>query len=253
VGNEGANSTRLVLRDLAEIALDSESAAVFRRDALSRIARFVGADFCSLHTVINQDVLSLTAFGADGAPLLAALQTTIREVTRDEVSKTIGSHRALRDADVMSRSRRERLTFYREYLAAMHVKAYALRAWSTGSGFTFLSIARTGNVGQRFLARATSAVDGFFPVLALGERAHAFNHALACGRGSFDRATLTAAEGRVVSLLERGLTNREIGTLLGISPNTVRNRVASAFRRVGASRRAELVYLLRTTAGSNGE
>jgi DNA-binding NarL/FixJ family response regulator len=32
--------------------------------------------------------------------------------------------------------------------------------------------------------------------------------------------------------------------LLGLSVNTVRNRVASAFKRMGASRRAELVYLL---------
>jgi DNA-binding CsgD family transcriptional regulator len=55
-----------------------------------------------------------------------------------------------------------------------------------------------------------------------------------------------APEAKVVDLLERGLTNREIASLLGLSVNTVRNRVASAFKRVGASRRAELMYLLRS-------
>jgi DNA-binding NarL/FixJ family response regulator len=58
---------------------------------------------------------------------------------------------------------------------------------------------------------------------------------------------LTACEAKVIGLLERGLTNREIAALLVLSVNTVRNRVASAFKRAGASRRAELVYLLRAS------
>lgn len=247
--SKAADNAGLVLRDLAEIALESESLDVFRREALSRIAPFVGADYCSLHTVSNEALLSVTLFGADPAPLNAALQTVPAEVTRDEVYRTIECHKALRDTDVLPRSRREGLSFYR-YLASMHIKTYAMRAWLTGSGYTFLAIARTGNVDQRrFLARATSALDGFFPVLALGERAHAPNPTSRYCNGGSELAALTPAEARVVALLERGLTNREIGELLGISPNTVRNRVASAFRRVGASRRAELVYLLSKTSG----
>lgn len=58
------------------------------------------------------------------------------------------------------------------------------------------------------------------------------------------RMGVTAKEERVVRLLERGLTNPEIANLLGVSMHTVRNQLASVFRKLEVSRRAELVFIL---------
>jgi len=52
---------------------------------------------------------------------------------------------------------------------------------------------------------------------------------------------LTARQREMVSLVAEGLTNRDIAVALGLSPNTVRNRLADAFRRVQVASRAELI------------
>ena len=54
---------------------------------------------------------------------------------------------------------------------------------------------------------------------------------------------LTPAEYDTIALVSRGLTNPEIARLCCISPNTVRNRLAVCFRKLGASRRAEATFL----------
>jgi len=53
-------------------------------------------------------------------------------------------------------------------------------------------------------------------------------------------ATLTAAERGVLELLLRGRSNSEIAAARGTSARTVANQVASIFRKLGVSSRAEL-------------
>ncbi len=55
---------------------------------------------------------------------------------------------------------------------------------------------------------------------------------------------LSRGEQRVVDLVERGLTNPEIAAVLRVSRHTVRNQLASVFRKLQVSRRTELVYML---------
>jgi DNA-binding NarL/FixJ family response regulator len=52
-------------------------------------------------------------------------------------------------------------------------------------------------------------------------------------------AGLTAREAEVLRLLAEGLTDREIGGALTISPRTVENHVSSVLRKLGARNRAE--------------
>jgi DNA-binding CsgD family transcriptional regulator len=58
--------------------------------------------------------------------------------------------------------------------------------------------------------------------------------------GRFD---LTKAEASVVALVAHGLANREVGESMGISVETVRSHLASAFRKTGARNRAGLAAL----------
>ncbi len=52
-------------------------------------------------------------------------------------------------------------------------------------------------------------------------------------------ARLTEREVEVLGLLARGLSNKEIGVLLHLSPRTVGRHVSKAYRKVGVHRRAE--------------
>ncbi len=54
---------------------------------------------------------------------------------------------------------------------------------------------------------------------------------------------LTPRQREVVEHVARGLTNPQIADALGITINTVRNRLAAIFARIGAGSRAELVTL----------
>lgn len=51
---------------------------------------------------------------------------------------------------------------------------------------------------------------------------------------------LSAREAQVLDLLQLGLTNKEIGLQLGISPHTVRDHVSDMLRRHGLKGRTEL-------------
>lgn len=57
--------------------------------------------------------------------------------------------------------------------------------------------------------------------------------------------TLSAAEQEVARALLRGATNAEIAEARGVSARTVANQIASIFKKLGVSSRAELASKLR--------
>jgi len=56
-------------------------------------------------------------------------------------------------------------------------------------------------------------------------------------------AQLSEREREIVTYLELGYTNREIGLACGTAPKTVRNQLSAIFRKLGASTRAEAVAI----------
>ena len=50
---------------------------------------------------------------------------------------------------------------------------------------------------------------------------------------------LTEREAQVLSLVGQGLSNAEIALDLYLSPNTVKSYIRTAYRKIGATRRAE--------------
>jgi two-component system response regulator DegU len=57
---------------------------------------------------------------------------------------------------------------------------------------------------------------------------------------------LTQRESEILNLVARGLTNKQIGYLLGISEQTVKNHLTSLLRKIGASDRTQaVVYALK--------
>lgn len=58
------------------------------------------------------------------------------------------------------------------------------------------------------------------------------------------RSVLTEREVEVSLLVAKGLTNEQIGHVLGVSVNTIKGTLARAFRKLGIESRAELVATL---------
>jgi DNA-binding NarL/FixJ family response regulator len=58
--------------------------------------------------------------------------------------------------------------------------------------------------------------------------------------GSCRPQSLTSRERRVAHLVAQGLSNREVGQQLSVTPKTVEVHLANIFRKLGVSRRAEL-------------
>jgi DNA-binding CsgD family transcriptional regulator len=56
--------------------------------------------------------------------------------------------------------------------------------------------------------------------------------------------SLTAREKDVVAFVCLGYTNRQIGARLHISPETVKDRLESAYRKFGVNKRSELRQIL---------
>lgn len=56
---------------------------------------------------------------------------------------------------------------------------------------------------------------------------------------------LTPAQRRIVRLVARGMTNRQIALKLGIQTQTVSNAVSAILRRMGARNRIALLLLWR--------
>jgi len=208
----------------------------------------IGADAGSFCTDSGGPASDLaTTVITDATPV--ALAECAREISPVEFARVLRAEQTVVDCDVLSADRRDRLLLYREFLPAIGVKTHVIRCWQDRGSHHWVTLARSGPCDQRrFLVRAATMIDAAFPVLALGARAVtlATEGATVRDAGISNVFGFSIGEARVVALLERGLTNREISALLGISFNTVRNQIASAFRRAGASTRSELVYLLRS-------
>ncbi len=80
------------------------------------------------------------------------------------------------------------------------------------------------------------------------DRALGRMRALGIRRGSRDAhrdaaygwASLTATENRIAALVRDGLTNREIGTRLFVSPRTVQTHVSHILQKTGLRSRVEI-------------
>lgn len=236
-----------LLRDIAEIAAEADGFETFRQATLVHLLSAIGAEAGAFCTKAGDARSSRFSANTWGTPADSRLETCVREILPEEFGQAMAN--TVLDSDVLGARRRDRLLFYREYLPAAGVGRYAIRVWRDAGTYHWISLACRGAFDQRrFIKRAAAAMDAVLPVLRLGARAHEATTGVKTRTETLSTAIafgLTKSEAKVAALLERGLTNREIAAMLGLSPNTVRNRVASTFQRVGASRRAELVYLLR--------
>jgi DNA-binding CsgD family transcriptional regulator len=237
-----------LLGQMGEIALHARSRDEYWAAALACLARAVGAEGGSISGFWG------AASTYDGHHVVAGVpldrntaMAYLGEFSREEKARGLQGP-AWQDSEVIRAGRRDRLSLYREYFRDLGVRTFAARGWSDASGVHLVTLISQGAVDSaRFGRRAKTGLDAVFPLMALAERLFASaspppatnpGERWAASRG------VTPSELKVISLVERGLTNPEIAAVLALSPNTVRNRLATAFRKLEVTRRAELAYQL---------
>ncbi len=230
--------------DLAALALGATSQREYRAEALRRIIRWVGGDSGLIHqhfpttapletgTYEQMDMHYVERcvagwddqYGRDMAPVVQA-------------SRMHGGV----SVDVRSGSDRARLAFYTDILTPSRIReGMFCHIELSGVPMALCILNRTEKT--RFDDLSLAIVRGVLPLFALGEslaakRAPAFDDEVPI-------AELSRREREVAEFVTLGYTNREIALALGSSVHTVRNQVASLFRKAGASNRAELVGII---------
>ncbi len=156
----------------------------------------------------------------------------LRELSAFEVASRLAGD-VLLDTETYTARQRDRLPFYVQYARPFGISSmigFFLR--QRGKIREIVNFTRHGH--SHFTARDLEGLHRLVPALALS---------YGPWRMSLPAAPLTPRESEIVGYLSRGLQNAEIASVLGTSPNTVRNQLASLFRKLGVSTRAELVGL----------
>jgi DNA-binding CsgD family transcriptional regulator len=232
--------------DIAEAASSAPHLAAFRQQVLALLGRLLGTESGAMCSTRDGRTIEASDLSGDAPVLVAEIPRWFRQLTGAEF-QAARQPRTQLDIDILPPARRAGLAMYQEYLVPRGIRQSALRMWTGRRAEHWFAFALQTRQARQW-ARAVEILDRLYPVIALGEELHE-----SCGPDDASRIGrwcsyhgLSGTETSVVSAAVRGLRNGEIAHLRGISPYTVRNRLASAFRKLGVSSRSELVYLALT-------
>jgi DNA-binding CsgD family transcriptional regulator len=235
--------------ELASLALTATSVREYRAEGLRRLVSWAGGDGGLIHRHFPTTAPFETGIYEGMDPHYARRCVAGWDVQygRDMapvVRWSVDNGRP--SMDFRSLSEKSRLAFYADIITPSHIREGVLSTIELGGELMAFVILNLGS-REHFADATVELVRSLLPFFALGDR-------LLAKRGlTFDEDVcfprLTPREREVAELLALGYTNREIALALTSSVHTVRNQVASLFRKAGASTRAELVGLMRPRAG----
>lgn len=226
-------------RSIADVALASPSRDSFREQLLAYLDRVIGFELASVGHTLDGMRFDLYSVGRLNAS--AARQRMWRYLGEFEPHEVEASFRArpVLDTEFLSKSRMDQLSVYREHWRPLRINVLLSAAWQNRFGAFVLLLARAGTPA-RFRESEIDLLARCLPQIRLSE-------ALMSGaeESGFEcwsrRVGLSCREREVVALVARGLRNSEIADVLQVSPCTVRNQLAVAFRKAEVTTRAELV------------
>jgi len=248
-----SDDTTRAMGEIAELALSCDDQAAFRDWLLERLDQLIGFDLASLHSVRAPRQASMRVRGYDADLVAERLFGYMLEFEPGELAAAVRG-RPLVDTEVLSRRRREQLSLYREQLLPHGVSVMMTTMWRDHhAGFGF-HLARCGR-GRTFHRDEIQTLEQLLPAIRLAE-SYVVARAMTADQSatlSFDdwadQTGLTRAERRVAELAARGLQNREIATMLGVSSLTVRNQLGAVFRKADVTNRSELAFVCASPPG----
>lgn len=147
------------------------------------------------------------------------------------------------DTEIYTAAERERLPFFADIIRPQRIGSQlVLYPRVFGRPVASVHLERYGR--SRFRPKDIERVGRLIPLIGMAQAAFA-----ACapkGDESLKRRLerLAPRERQIAALVAQGLRNRDIASQLGLSSNSVRNRLAQIFDKLGASSRTELAVWL---------
>ncbi len=230
----------LVAAEIIDAAGGSASAEQFCRHALEQVRRAAPCD----------SILFLPAT-PDVRPVAIDRRPTMLAHYRQNLHRYWGDLQLGRDAgrrlgayfdlDVFSAAHRQKSAFFSEIIAPQRLAARIVTNLEfRGRPLATIHLCADSRPGS--LRRGLESVRALSPVLSL---AYAAVRSSAGGARIEELGPLTPHQRRIALYVSRGYQNKEIAALLQISPFTVRNQLATIFKKTGAVNRAQLAALVR--------
>jgi DNA-binding CsgD family transcriptional regulator len=226
-------------------------ALIDRASALASRLEIAHQIFATLERVIGFDTAILLPLNGEPAFFLGKSHEQIvfwqrhaEHYVPDVVSLANAARKAdhvVLDREVYSARERDRLAMYAEYLRPYCVDSSLVAFMAAGQRYTHVLALGRRRRSTEFCGRHAETLRRLHGTLALTTRlawSTAGEHGSAGGLETFAR--LSPREREVCQLLSRGLRNAEIAAVVGTSINTVRNQLASIFRKLEVTTRAEL-------------
>jgi DNA-binding CsgD family transcriptional regulator len=217
-----------------ELAQGAGSALEFERAALEALNASIGFDCAFFFT---NDAVP-TATGLPPAFATAVTTPTAEKYEREMLpvkAAALANRGVAIDSDVLGESRR-RCAYFREFAEPVSGR-HSLLAYLRLRGDIVASV-MLGRCRGSFHTHEVDAVQELLPSLAVARASFGLPRSRALD-------ALSPRERELMNYLCLGYTNREIAMACGTSANTVRNQLASAFHKLGASTRAEAVGIAR--------
>jgi DNA-binding CsgD family transcriptional regulator len=241
-------------KEIAFAVADAPTAGTMGQAIMNALARVVPCDVGSIITAEPGQPWSIAGEIGDNQLLRQNYWRYSGEMASEEAQGLAGKFAVAEN--VFASRRRERLAIFREFLTPLHLSHVAAAIWVVDNRVWAVGLSREGPLMSD---RAIARLNALLPHLRAALRALSWLPRDPWSSNSEKEPNtgapwgLTRMQERTMDLVIRGLTNKEVASLLGTSPHTVRNTLAEVFKKVGASRRGELAFLARSGVSEGGQ
>lgn len=230
------------LRALLALTTECATAEQYEQARMEWLQRLIGFDLFYLGAAFPDVHLACATAGVD-APSVQSCEAKADRYWVDRVALNRGV--MLRggvavDVDVLSARQRSAMALYDEIMSPLGVRMVAAAVFAIdGRARSCLYLGRT--LARTFDRSALDVLRDALPILALGARLQALTTKRPVAP---EPRRFSAREREIIDYVCLGLTNAEIATAIGTSPNTVKNQIASVLRKAEVANRTELVATL---------
>ncbi len=228
-------STERVMRELAEAALEAPTRADLRRSTLAALQALLGYDFAISWS--TRALLEPVTLGVDGDFVRRFEAGLPRYLPELEGPLRLAVTQGVVVDRVIFGPARERFAFYRDIVGPLGAR-HGLTVAAVARGRT-MAVFRLGRGDRRpFRAGDVQRAQRVLSIVRVGELLHA---APPDGASPEEGVRLTPREREMIELFSAGATYADAARLLGVTINTIRDHVRSAYDKLNAASKAEAV------------
>ena len=128
-------------------------------------------------------------------------------------------------------------------ILASHPETKILVLTSFGTSEKVASALSSGARGALLKSATNDELLAAIRAVAAGQRINSDDACSGATQQGTPPSPLTPRQTEILDLISRGLTNKEIATVFGISPESVKSHVSEILSRIGAANRSEAVLI----------